>query len=299
MFGGFVQFQIKYFIDEVSIQEIFSIYFQTWSQVSLIEFLNNLKTIKISRWEDYNNDSEEEFGSNYDIADPNKNKDKLDGSIEADMAKVANALINHYLFEELSFMHALNLDDMHALAFPKYLNPLVVEDCEFSIGMEFSSREAMIMAIKDYTIHKSVDYRGYKSEPMTFYAKCMQYGTSCDSMIRVNMIHRKYYWVIRIYSGIHTCIRATIFQDHSKLYSNTIVEAIRPLVEADLSIKSKFNYTISYHKVWLAKQKTVEKFSTGRKLPMKFFPDTLKLCITKSHQQPSILKLWTHMKGMT
>ncbi|RYR34165.1 hypothetical protein Ahy_A10g048901 [Arachis hypogaea] len=56
--------------------------------------------------------------------------------------------------------------------------------------------------------------------------------------------------------------------DHSKLYSNIIAEAIRPLIEDDPSIKvksvitevpSKFNYTIGYHKAWLAKQKAVKK----------------------------------------
>ncbi|RYR77948.1 hypothetical protein Ahy_A01g002663 [Arachis hypogaea] len=47
-------------------------------------------------------------------------------------------------------------------------------------------------------------------------------------------------------------------------------EVIKSLVEADLSIKvksviaevrSKFNYTISYRKAWLAKQKSMKKYS--------------------------------------
>ncbi|XP_025703408.1 uncharacterized protein [Arachis hypogaea] len=50
------------------------------------------------------------------------------------------------------------------------------------------------------------------------------------------------------------------------------VEAIKPLVEADPSLKvksviaeiqSKFNYTVSYRKAWLAKQKAVEKIFGG------------------------------------
>ncbi|XP_057733903.1 uncharacterized protein LOC130949097 [Arachis stenosperma] len=133
-------------------------------------------------------------------------------------------------------------------------------DGEFAIGMEFSSREAVMMAVKDYTIRRGVDYerlyhrrgvdyRVYESEPLTFYAKCTQYGSGCD-------------WLIR----------ATISQDHSKLDSNTIAEAIKPLVEADPSInvksviaevQSKFNYTVSYRKAWLAKQKAVEKIFGG------------------------------------
>ncbi|XP_057724141.1 uncharacterized protein LOC130940106 [Arachis stenosperma] len=83
---------------------------------------------------------------------------------------------------------------------------------------------------------------------------------------------RKFCWEIRRYNGSHTCTRATISQDHSKLNSNTVAEAIKPLVEVDPSIRvklviaevqSKFNYTISYRKAWLAKQKAVESIFGG------------------------------------
>ncbi|RYQ89461.1 hypothetical protein Ahy_B09g096091 isoform B [Arachis hypogaea] len=93
----------------------------------------------------------------------------------------------------------------------------IVADGEFAVGMEFSSRESVIRAMKE-----------------------------------VSMISRKHCWVVRRYNGSHTCTRSTISQDHSKLDSNTITEAIKPLVEADPSLKvksviadvqAKFNYT--------------------------------------------------------
>ncbi|XP_057745725.1 uncharacterized protein LOC130963636 [Arachis stenosperma] len=133
--------------------------------------------------------------------------------------------------------------------------------------MEFSSREAVIKAMKDYTIRRGVDYRVYESEPTTFYAKCIEYGNGCDWLIRITKMQKKYCWEIRRYNGSHTCTRSTISQDHSKLDSKTVAEAIKPLVEVDPSIKvksviadiqSKFNYTISYRKAWLAKQQAVE-----------------------------------------
>ncbi|RYQ90194.1 hypothetical protein Ahy_B09g096435 isoform B [Arachis hypogaea] len=95
-------------------------------------------------------------------------------------------------------------------------------DGEFAVGIEFNSMEAVIKAIKE-----------------------------------VSMISRKYCWVIRRYNGSHTCTRATISQDHSKLDSTTIAEIIKPLVEADPALKvksviteaqSKFNYTAMCHK---------------------------------------------------
>ncbi|RYR22325.1 hypothetical protein Ahy_B03g067616 [Arachis hypogaea] len=117
----------------------------------------------------------------------------------------------------------------------------IVADGKFAVGMEFSSREAVIKAMKEYTLRRSVDYHVYESEPLAFYAN-------------------------------HTCTRSTISQDHSKLDSNTIAEAIKLLVEIDHSLKvksviaevqSKFNYTVSYRKAWLAKQKSVEKIFGG------------------------------------
>ncbi|RYR13244.1 hypothetical protein Ahy_B04g070342 isoform A [Arachis hypogaea] len=183
-----------------------------------------------------------------------------------DVTEVANALANEVPFEEPSFMRVLDLEAMHVPEFPEYMTAEIpmVEDGEFRVGMEFSSREAVIKAVKDYSIRRSVDYRVFESEPLTFYAKCTQYGSGCDWLIRVSLISRRYCWVIRRYNGSHTCTRATISQDHSKLDSITIAEAIKPLVEADPSLKvksviaeveSKFNYTVSYRKAWLAKQK--------------------------------------------
>nr|XP_029152424.1 uncharacterized protein LOC114926119 [Arachis hypogaea] len=64
----------------------------------------------------------------------------------------------------------------------------------------------------------------------------------------------------------------TISLDHSKLDLDTVAKAIRPLVESDSSIKvksiiakvqSRFNYTISYQKAWLAKQKSIAKVFNG------------------------------------
>ncbi|XP_057744639.1 uncharacterized protein LOC130962441 [Arachis stenosperma] len=107
------------------------------------------------------------------------------------------------------------------------------------------------------------------------------------------MISRKYCWVIRRYNGSHTCTRATISQDHSKLDSLTIAEVIKPLVKADPSLKvksviaevqSKFNYTVSYRKAWLAKQRAVEKIFGGWEASFEALPIWFEaMC----HKEPS------------
>ncbi|XP_016167821.2 uncharacterized protein LOC107610265 [Arachis ipaensis] len=251
VFGGFVQFQTKYVTDEASMQEMFSMYIENRSQLAFIELYVEFEQSEADRnilREDYNSDSEEEFESNYEVVGPDGDED-----------------------QEILF----------------------VADGKFAVGMEFISREAVIKAIKEYTIRRSVDYRVYRSEPLIFYAKCTQYGSGCDWLIRVSMISRKYCWVIRRYNGSHTCTRATISQDHSKLDSNTIAEAIKPLVEAEPSLKvksviaevqSKFNYTVSYRKAWLAKQKAVKKIFGGWEASYEALPIWFEaMC----HKEPS------------
>ncbi|RYR71010.1 hypothetical protein Ahy_A02g005317 [Arachis hypogaea] len=222
IFGGFVQFQTKYIIDEASMQEMFSMYIKSRAQMPFIELYIEFEQSETDRnieREDYNSDSEEEFESNYEVVSPDGDEDQGDGTLKANVIDVANALANEYPFEKLSFMRVLDLEAMHASKFSKYINAKIsmVADDEFSMGIEFSFRKAVIMAMKDYTIRRGVDYRVYESEPLTFYVKCTQYESGCDWMIRVSMIRRKYCWVIRRYNGSYTCTRATISQNHSKL----------------------------------------------------------------------------------
>ncbi|RYR78460.1 hypothetical protein Ahy_A01g003278 [Arachis hypogaea] len=238
---------------------MFSVYLESRSRISFIELYIEFEQSAADRdieLEDYNSDSEEEFESNYEVIDLGVDEDQADEAMVADVADVTNALANQQPFVEQSFMRSLDLKAMHAPEFPQYVNAAelpLLPDGEFTVGMEFSSREAVIKAMKDYTIRRGVDYRVHESEPTTFYAKCTQYGAGCDWLIRVSKMSRKFCWEIRRYNGSHTCTRATISQDHSKLDSNTVAEAINPLVEVDPSIRvksviaevqSKFNYTI-------------------------------------------------------
>ncbi|XP_016168635.1 uncharacterized protein LOC107611194 [Arachis ipaensis] len=279
VFGGFVQYQTKYVTDEASMQEMFSMYIETRALISVIELYVELEQSEADRnigRKDYNSDNEEEFESNYEVVAPDEEN-----------VKVTGRWLRMWQTLQMHLQTNIRLRSRLSCGIP------MVADGEFAVGMEFSSREVIIMAMKDYTIRRGVDYRVYESEPLTFYAKCTQYGSGCNWLISVSMISRKYCWVIRRYNGSHTCTRATISQDHSKLDSNSIAEAIKPLVEADPSIKvksviaevqSKFNYTISYRKAWLAKQKAVEKIFGGWEASYEALPIWFEaMC----HKEPS------------
>ncbi|RYR31809.1 hypothetical protein Ahy_B01g056728 [Arachis hypogaea] len=83
------------------------------------------------------------------------------------------------------------------------------KDGEFRIGIEYDSRKSVITML---------------------YAKCKNCGRGCDWFIRASLIQKKACWEIRRYNGSHTCSMGTISQDHSKLDSDIVAEAMKPLV---------------------------------------------------------------------
>ncbi|XP_057745636.1 uncharacterized protein LOC130963549 [Arachis stenosperma] len=281
VFGGLIQFDTMPITDEVSMQNMFQIHRQTQTRQPQIELYVEFETVEAEGtqndlevaddrnavYEGMNSDSDEDFEATYEAGDEDE-----DGDVGVETA--AENVVVHPSTSQLMnvprFMREVDLDAMHAPEFPEYSNIGVAnpEDGEFRIGMEYSSRKTVVAAIRSYTIARGVDYDVYESEPHTFYAKCKMYARGCDWLIRASLIRKKGCWEIRRYNGRHTCSMGVISQDHSKLDSDTVAEAIRPLVETDPSIKvksiiaevqSRFNYTISYRKAWLAKQKSIAK----------------------------------------
>ncbi|RYR67441.1 hypothetical protein Ahy_A03g013802 [Arachis hypogaea] len=216
----------------------------------------NIDEIGDINWEEDNNDSEEAFEANYEVDDENEDGDWAGNPA---VQNEANSIVSQHPFGVPSFMQTLDLEAMHAPEFSEYVNigegDVAVEDGKFSVGIEFGSRDSVIFAIKSYIISRGVDYTVYESEPQTFYAKCKGYGVGCDWLIRASLIRKKGCWEIKRYNGKYMCTMGTISQDHAMLDSDIIANAIRPLVEADPSIKvksiiaevqSRFNYTVSY-----------------------------------------------------
>ncbi|RYR39110.1 hypothetical protein Ahy_A09g044541 isoform A [Arachis hypogaea] len=87
----------------------------------------------------YNDDSEEEFKANYEVDDKN---DDGDNAVNLAVQNEANSIVNHLLFG--------------------VKGNIMAEDCEFSIGIEFGSRESVIFAIKSYTIFRCVNYTRHR-----------------------------------------------------------------------------------------------------------------------------------------
>ncbi|RYR43260.1 hypothetical protein Ahy_A08g039687 [Arachis hypogaea] len=194
VFGGLIQFQIMAITDDASMQQMFCIYQQTRFQVPLIELYVefeqhtgvdefdeevNINEFGDIGWEEDNDDSEEEFEANYEVDDENDDGD-LAGN--PPVPNEAHDVISQQPFGVPTFMRTLDLEAMHAPEFPEYANMgegnAAAEDGEFSVGMEFGSRESVISAIKSYTISRGVDYtvRATKGRP-----KSTRYLNEMDS----------------------------------------------------------------------------------------------------------------------
>nr|XP_025703065.1 uncharacterized protein LOC112803822 [Arachis hypogaea] len=252
VFGGLIQFDTMPITDEVSMQNIFQIQRQTQMRQPQIELYVEFETVeaegtqndlevaddRAAVYEGMNSDSEEDFEATYEAGDEDE-----DGDVGVETA-AKNVVVHPSISQPMNIppsMREVDLDAMHAPEFPEYSNIGVAnpEDGEFRIRMEYSSRKTVVAAIRSYTIARGVDYDVYECEPQTFYAKCKMYGRGCDWLIRASLIRKKGCWEIRRYNGRHTCSMGVISQDHSKLDSDTVAEAIRPLVETDPSIKEE------------------------------------------------------------
>ncbi|RYQ83524.1 hypothetical protein Ahy_B10g102234 [Arachis hypogaea] len=130
-------------------------------------------------YEGMNSDSEGDFETTYEAGDEDE-----DGDVGVE-AEVENVVVHPAVNQPMnvpSFMRNLDLDAMNAPEFLEYANIGVadLEDGKFMIGMEYSSRNSVVAAIRSYIISRGVDYNVYESEPLTFYAKCKLFGHGCD-----------------------------------------------------------------------------------------------------------------------
>ncbi|XP_057724710.1 uncharacterized protein LOC130940554 [Arachis stenosperma] len=186
-----------------------------------------------------------------------------------DEENVPNRVAIEHPFKPVPFMRTLDLEAMHAPEFPEYVNVSknYAANGELCVGMLFKNKEGVVQAIKNYSLSKSVDYKVHESEPATFYCKCKYFGSGCKWLVRVSFIKNKDVWEIRRYNGPHTCNSEMVSQDHTKLDSDMIAQHIGPMVRDDPSfnvnnviseIQSRYGYTTTYRKAYLAKQKAIE-----------------------------------------
>ncbi|XP_027190359.1 uncharacterized protein [Cicer arietinum] len=135
-------------------------------------------------------------------------------------------------------------------------------DASLEVGMKFNSKLGCQLAIKHYHIKHSINYRVVKSDQYRYVIKCV--NPQCLFKCRASLSQKSKQLVISRLKGPHNCANSSMSQDHTKLNSNIICESIKSLLKDDPSIKVKviiahiqerYNYTITYRKAWMAKNK--------------------------------------------
>jgi hypothetical protein len=132
-------------------------------------------------------------------------------------------------------------------------------------GMQFHNKEDCVLAIRHYHVKQSLDYDVKKSDQTRYVIRCT--NSACIFRLRASFSKRSGKWKIVTLVGPHNCASSLMSQDHRKLDYNVICESIKSLVHKDASIKpsmiiahirERFNYTITYRKAWMAKNKAIE-----------------------------------------
>ncbi|RYR59434.1 hypothetical protein Ahy_A05g025317 isoform B [Arachis hypogaea] len=141
-------------------------------------------------------------------------------------------------------------------------------EMELEIGLKFLNRETAMLAVKNYNIRRSAEYKVVESDQSRYVCRCKHFGDQCRWMVRVAKTRSCRFWEIRKYEGPHSCLASTMSQDHAQLNSNVICQHILPMVHADAticvkvlqgSVESAYGYKVSYKKVWHAKQKAIAR----------------------------------------
>ncbi|RYQ80375.1 hypothetical protein Ahy_Scaffold1g106832 isoform A [Arachis hypogaea] len=244
--------------------------FEQQSGMSMVSDEINVDELGDINWEEDNNDSEDEFEANYEVDDKNDDGDLVGNPAVQDEA---NAIVSQHPFGVPSFMRTLDLEAMYPPEFSEYANTgegnVAAEDDEFSVGMEFG----------------------------------------CDWLIQASLIRKKACWEIKRYNGKHTCTMGTISQDHAKLDSDTIADAIRPLVEADPSIKvksviaevqGKFNYItlpVSLKAMTVKMSRSRSEEIQGVRVLHRVFWSFYPCIVAFKHYKPLVQVDGTHLYG--
>ncbi|XP_015950062.1 uncharacterized protein LOC107474928 [Arachis duranensis] len=168
---------------------------------------------------------------------------------------------DHYLHLSLGPMNSTNAEDIPS-------NYGLTGEMELEVGLKFLSKDAAMLAIKNYNIRRSAELKVVQSDHTRYVCRYKLFGDQCCWMVRVAKARAFRFWEVRKYQGPRSCLASATSQDHAQLDSNVICQHIFPMVQADAticikvlqgSVESAYGYKVSYKKVRLAKQKSIAK----------------------------------------
>ncbi|RYR33499.1 hypothetical protein Ahy_A10g048104 [Arachis hypogaea] len=68
---------------------------------------------------------------------------------------------------------------------------------DFRVGHIFKSRNAVMQGVKNYSIHRSAEYRVVDSDRLKYYVRCQQHAAGCPWSLRVALRQNLGYWYVK------------------------------------------------------------------------------------------------------
>ena len=146
------------------------------------------------------------------------------------------------------------------------INKVLSDTPTLQIGQKFNDKRSMRRAVKIYSVRAHHTFRVYYTCAKYEEYRCTEFGVNCNWRVRVCHRPRDNTWEITKYNGPHTCLSASLSQDHPKLDSDVISSFIVTMVTENPSVSirqvierihSICGYSVSYKKAWKGKQREI------------------------------------------
>ncbi|XP_021623810.1 uncharacterized protein LOC110623189 [Manihot esculenta] len=108
---------------------------------------------------------------------------------------------------------------------------------KFSVGMIFSSRDAVAAAVKEYHLRHHHQFYYHETREKTYSIKRKDKDNGCAWRLRASKKEGEDIWKIKRYSGSRTCTNPQLTKNHSQLDENFICSFIFALLEQQPDIK--------------------------------------------------------------
>ncbi|XP_043812733.1 uncharacterized protein LOC110615378 [Manihot esculenta] len=236
---------------------------------SLAGLSNNLSDTVENEDEDEDEDDDDSWMSTEDDDDDNGQEDIGSESLYYN-TKFPNPIVpvvHPPLYAEIDF-DLLRVDPYDKPEGRYFWDP----SKEFSVGIIFSSRDAVAAAAKEYHLRHHHQFCYHETREKTYSIKCKDKDSGCAWRLRASKKEGEDVWKITRYNGPHTCTNPQVTKNHSQLDENFICSFIFALIEQQPNIKiavlqaevrDKFGYEPSYQKTWKAKQKAIAQLYGG------------------------------------
>ncbi|KAF7825054.1 hypothetical protein G2W53_016218 [Senna tora] len=133
-------------------------------------------------------------------------------------------------------------------------------------GLVFPNKKSLGEAVKKFSFKRHVNYNITRSGGKSYEATCVKHDNGCPWRVRACLKANLGMWLITKYGSDHSCATPSVSQDHNKLDSDIIAGLITGMVEQSTDVpmsqliqrvKEEYQFTVSYRKAWLGKQKAL------------------------------------------